>query len=124
MGKRIVDYINQYTDLELRKELATLLGWYGIDEDSQGRLIGKLPGVRSFVPLMIPDWINEPGQVEAIEESIKNRGLKDFYIKNLIQIGLISGYGGARQAQFLDEATSRQRCEAALITFRKGIRNN
>jgi hypothetical protein len=55
-----MDTINQLDDTDLRIELASLLGWYGIAKDAKGVLTGKLPGVRSIVPLAIPDWTTNP----------------------------------------------------------------
>jgi hypothetical protein len=110
---------DRINDMELRIELASLLGWYKIEKNSKGVLTGKLPGVRSFVPLVIPDWTTDHHQVQAVEDLLGTRRLIARYILNLLVICHVVETDEGSKSRVLTEATPRQRCEAALITLRE-----
>ena len=114
---------NRISDTELRIELAALLGWYKIEKNPKGVLIGKLPGVRSFVPLMIPDWINNPHQVQAVEIFLGEREVMAKYILNLLAICHVIETDEGAKSRVLADASPRQRCEAAVITLRENADN-
>jgi hypothetical protein len=112
--------LDQSDDLEMRKELAGFLGWYRIKENSQGILTGKLPGVRSLVPLVVPDWSGDRKQIKGVEDALDKRGMKSRYVQNLLALGQIDPNDDRKKNDFLVEASPRQRCLAALVTLRAG----
>ena len=110
-----MESVASLSDNELKTQIASILGWYEIHVDFRGNLIGRLPNVRSLVPLVIPDWTGSQNYAEALEEAICHKGLRDQYMLNLATLGGDRSNEGI--LRFLVDASPRQRCEAALMTL-------
>ncbi len=93
------------SDSEIQVALATALHRTNLQRDDEGRLIGKIVGVMSECPDVVPDWPRDIDQAMKLEECL-DACLRDAYENNLSQMGTD-----------VETATARQRSEAALLTL-------
>ena len=65
------------SDLELRTAIATeILGWTNVRFDKfSGRLCGSPAGVFTFAPTDVPDYPNEVGDIDFLEDRLAHGGI-------------------------------------------------